>query len=130
MKTEICECGHSEGRHLFTGKGLFKGCLHCSCKEFYAREEDKNDIEDMYIPCFHGKHFKCENCDSPKPVEEWPKKHDEYYYINEEGYLSLGYWDNDSIDRFRKDFLGIYRDSKEADAVRDKVREFVRNIKK
>lgn len=61
----------------------------------------------------------------PTPPEpEW-KVGDIYFYISSAGEVFDSVWDNDDIDHYRRDFLGIYRTREEAEAVLVKVRSVV-----
>lgn len=48
--------------------------------------------------------------------EEWPKKGDNYYHINEEGDVEISNWDKAFLDTYRRDFCGIFRTYEEAEA--------------
>jgi hypothetical protein len=45
-----------------------------------------------------------------KPVEEWkPEDGDEYWFTSSQGYVcKCTRWENDEVDKQRRDFLGVY----------------------
>ena len=59
---------------------------------------------------------------------EW-EEGDEYWYVGELGIAILATFDNDNVDKARKNFLGIFRTYKEAIERRDKVLEFIKGLK-
>lgn len=58
------------------------------------------------------------------PKTEW-KDGDRYFFIDSTGNVFDSVWDNHSIDRARRDFLGIYRTQEEAEAVMVKIEAVV-----
>ncbi len=118
MNNETCECGHPKGRHEeINGISSKLHCLHCSCKEFYPRE----------------KHIFEEPMEDPRPaepVEEWPKRWNICWQLTLDGEVGKREWNGGNIDKGLRDFLGLYRTREEAESVRDKVREFVKSLKK
>ena len=62
--------------------------------------------------------------------EEWPQEGDKYYYMDHYGDLQNDTWTHHKLDKERRDFLGTYRTKEEAQAVSDKVREFVKGLGK
>lgn len=165
MNNEICLCGHPNKRHkpdIRDERKYLNPCLHCSCKEFYAREEGffgmpqeklekvmKKVIREaneeqvgMVEQSMKEKHKHSIGCrercildfNKKEPVDEWPNIGDKYYFISINGKsIQMAKWGKySSIEdhESKRDFLGVYRTREEAEAVRDKVREFVRNLNK
>ena len=63
--------------------------------------------------------------------EEWPKNGELYWFIDGLNFeVCSSHWSNSVMDRYRVNFLGIYRTKEEAEKARDDVREFIRNRNK
>jgi len=66
------------------------------------------------------------------PVQEyreWPREGDIYYYISTTGGIFMSSWrQNKDFDGPIENYTGIYRLPKEAEEVRDKIREFVKGL--
>lgn len=63
-----------------------------------------------------------------KPVEEWPKNEDMYFFIGSEGETFRSDWDGCGRDEDRKSFLGTYKTKEEAESARDAIRTFAQKL--
>ncbi len=59
-----------------------------------------------------------------------PVEGGEFWYIHCDGDVLESTFDNTSVDRKISSFLGVYRTREEAEAMRDKVREYVKGLNK
>lgn len=60
--------------------------------------------------------------------KEWPSSYNQYYFIENDCSIDSSNWGNDLVDNHRRDFLGIFKTEKEAQARADKIREFVKSL--
>lgn len=63
-----------------------------------------------------------------EPVKWEPAKGDKYYYIEDVLTINWNPWHDIQIDKARKNGFGIYRTEEEAQAVADKIKEFMKTI--
>lgn len=64
---------------------------------------------------------------SDLPVEKWePKIREKYHYVYEDGSVDWNTWRNYPIDNKRKDFLGIFKTAKEAEARLEEINGFLK----
>ena len=57
---------------------------------------------------------------------QWePEIGDKYWFVDH-GYVDKDFWDDMAYDGDRRNFLGVYRTRKEAEAMRDKIKLYVK----
>lgn len=47
--------------------------------------------------------------------DEFPRYNDNYWFVDEDGYVVCDYWGNSAIDKCRKDFVKIFKTKKECE---------------
>lgn len=88
--------------------------------EIEGQEEMKIGMEENTAP--NVTYF---DADTENATKWEPQDGDSYWYIQYAGTVYHNVWDESSVDKKTKDFLGIYRIQEEAEVARDKIRAFV-----
>lgn len=69
-----------------------------------------------------------EHNQTTEPVEECPVMYDRYWFINSKGIIAQAGWTDSAHDNNRKNYTGIFKTQAEAEAAKEKIKEFLKNI--
>ncbi len=75
-------------------------------------------------------HPNCETCKCVDGKGWMPKEGEEYWFISACGEVLQDNWNQASIDRDRREFLGLFCNKAEAIQRRDQILEFVKGLNK